>query len=257
MKRVRVFFFSFLAAALKASQAKIPLTSFNLFTRTYKMNKSIATFIVAAAASFSLAVFASGCNGGSSQNVSQMGTNPQPAPTLTPIPGPPVRILPVPTPTFTACGCQGNVCAECVLGPPITENTNNTADSTNENVTRDTDLQQSQLQQATIATRVTNLTNQFGMSYSAATQLAQLADQVQQMTANSQELTTDDRNAITATALNIANITTDEVSDAFTKSMQGDQTATEALLQRAAIQLGMKSSADVRTQLLPALGVQL
>lgn len=219
------------------------------------MNKSIATFMLTAAASFSLAVFASGCNGGSSTQVSTVGTNPTPLPIYTPPTGG----------GGSPCGggCTNGVCPEyCVVSGPILHDptgpsTGSTADSNSEGLTRDTDLQQSQLQQASIATRAVNIQNEFGMSVQSASQLAVLADHVQQMTANSQELTTDDRNAITESALSIANISMDEVNDAFTKSMQGDNTATEALLQKAAVNLGMQSSASVRTQLLPALGVEL
>jgi hypothetical protein len=130
-------------------------------------------------------------------------------------------------------------------------------DSVSEGDSRDTDLEQAQLQNISVADRAVNLQTQFGMSVESAQQLAVLADHVQQLTANSQALTDEDRDAVTQSALSIAKISQADVTAAMSKSLQGDNSATEALLQKAAVNLGMQSSDSVRSQLLPALGVSL
>jgi phage-related minor tail protein len=95
------------------------------------------------------------------------------------------------------------------------------------------------------------------MSVEAATQLAVLGDKVQMMTTQGQDLSDEDRAAVTQSALSIAGITSDDVNQALQHAVAGDNTATDALIEKAAQNLGMPSSESLRNQLLPALGVQL
>jgi hypothetical protein len=77
------------------------------------------------------------------------------------------------------------------------------------------------------------------------------------MTSQGQELSNEDRDAITQSALSIAGITSDEVNQAMSQSISGDNSATDALVTKAAQNLGMPSADNLRGQLLQALGVQL
>jgi hypothetical protein len=226
------------------------------------------------------AIVGAGCNGGSSTKLVVV-TNPAPAPTATatpigPEPGPTTD--PTPAPTFTAhpigpepyrpspisSGGSITFCPSWGCnGPPIIQDPlvplsggTDVSDSTPSD-TRDTDLQQANLQSATLANRAQTLSTQFQMSIGAATQLAVLGDKVQLMTSQGQELSDDDRDAITQSALSIAGISSDEVNQAFRQSVSGDNTATDALVEKAAKNLGMTSSENLKGQLLQALGVQL
>jgi hypothetical protein len=122
--------------------------------------------------------------------------------------------------------------------------------------TKDVDLQKADYQSKTQDQRAQYIANQFQMSVSSALQLTQLSDKVVQMTKTNQ-MTGADRDAVTKSALGIAGISTDEVNDAFQKSMNGDTGAADDLLEKAAKNLGMSSSASLRDQLLPALGVSM
>jgi hypothetical protein len=122
--------------------------------------------------------------------------------------------------------------------------------------TRDTDLQQADLQQADVATRAQSVAAQFQMNYTAAVQLTQLADKVQAMTQTG-TMTSEDREAITESALGVAGIGTDDVNTAIAATINGDTTAINALMDKAATNLGMPSSAGLRDQILPALGITI
>jgi hypothetical protein len=212
-----------------------------------------------------IAILGAGCNSGSSSKL-VLVTNPGPEPTTTatpigPEPGPTVNPEPTTTPVtgpIHACpawGCDGPPGRPL---DPITVGVSDgtdVADSTGAD-TRDTDLEQANLQSASLAARAQTLSNQFQMSVQAATQLAVLGDKVQLMTAHGQEMSDEDRAAITQSALNIAGITSDDVNQAFQHSVAGDNTATDALVEKAAKNLGMPSSANLRGQLLGALGVE-
>jgi hypothetical protein len=200
-----------------------------------------------------LMLLGSSCNGGSTTKIIVV-TNPNPNPTSTG----PVRVCP-------AWGCDGPEPIETVLpneptfcpswgcgNPPIVT----VADGVDSD-TRDTDLQQANLQSASLAQRAQMISNQFQMSVEAATQLAVLGDKVQMMTVQGQDLSDEDRAAVTQSALSIAGITSDDVNQAMQHSIAGDNTATDALIEKAAQNLGMPSSNNLRNQLLPALGIQL
>jgi hypothetical protein len=222
-----------------------------------------------------LVVLGAGCNGGSSQQLVAVTSGPTPHPTATaigpepihssgpispilPITGPTIRpispILPNPIPTVCPVwGCNGPE----PIYPVDPINTPVSISDSTDSGTRDTDLQQANLQSATLASRAQMLSTQFQMSVSAATQLAVLGDKVQLMTSQGQELSDADRDAITQSALSIAGVTSDEVNQAFQQSVAGDNSATDALVAKAAQNLGMPSSDNLRGQLLQALGVQL
>jgi flagellar biosynthesis/type III secretory pathway protein FliH len=121
--------------------------------------------------------------------------------------------------------------------------------------TKDVDLQKANYQEKTLEDRAELIANQFQMSVEAATQLTQLSQKVQKM-AMSGHMTAKDREAITKSALSIAGLTTEEVNDALKATMEGDKRATEDLLEKAARNLGMDSSADLRDKLLPSLGIK-
>ena len=124
--------------------------------------------------------------------------------------------------------------------------------------TKDTGLEQAQFQQALMGAKAQGLVNRFSMSFSSAIQIAQLANRIQAISAlGNGQLTAADRQAVTQSALNIVGITSDQVNAAVTQAQQGDSTAAEALLDTAAKNLGMSSSASLRDQLLPALGITL
>jgi hypothetical protein len=121
--------------------------------------------------------------------------------------------------------------------------------------TKDVDLQKAKIQEQGLAARAEIIANQFQMSVESATQLTQLSQKVQKM-ALSGHMTAKDREAITKSALAIAGLTTDEVNEALKGALEGDKRATEDLLEKAARNLGMDSSTDLRDKLLPSLGIK-
>ena len=70
-------------------------------------------------------------------------------------------------------------------------------------------------------------------------------------------MTDDDRVALADAALNVAGISNDQVTAAYANYMNGDTTAVETLLTQAATNLGMPSSAGLKDQILPSLGINL
>jgi len=93
------------------------------------------------------------------------------------------------------------------------------------------------------------------MSFDSARQLAQLADQMSTLTASGAD-SEEAREAIAHAALGVAGISSDDVNQAVATAIKnGDQTAISALMDKAATNLGMQSSAGLRDQLLPTLGI--
>lgn len=122
--------------------------------------------------------------------------------------------------------------------------------------TKDIDLQQSQADAAQQAQRAQRFANEFQMDYGKALELTRLADQVQGLS-NSAKMTDEDRQAISEKALAVAGISKDEVNQTIVRVVQdGDQTAVDNLMNKAASQLGMPSSAGLRDKILPALGIR-
>ena len=92
------------------------------------------------------------------------------------------------------------------------------------------------------------------MSFDSARQLAQLADQFSTLSSNGQ-ITEEQREQITHAALSVAGLTTDDVNAAISDALQGNANAIDDLMNKAATNLGMQSSAGLRDQLLPSLGI--
>jgi hypothetical protein len=120
--------------------------------------------------------------------------------------------------------------------------------------TRDVDLQKANIQKQDLSSRAQFIADKFEMSLSASVQLVQLSDRMTLMMKQGQT-TAQDREAITNAGLGIAGVSSSEVNEALTQGLNGDDTLGNALLSKAAKNLGMPSAANLRDQLLPALGV--
>jgi len=120
--------------------------------------------------------------------------------------------------------------------------------------TKDVDLQRADLQGAALDSQAQSMASQFGMSFDSARQLAQLADKVSTLSSTGQ-VSEEDREAITHAALGVAGLSADDVNAAIAATISGDQGAMDNLMAKAATNLGMQSSAGLRDQLLPQLGI--
>jgi hypothetical protein len=121
--------------------------------------------------------------------------------------------------------------------------------------TKDVDLQRAELQGANLDNQAQALSGQLGMSFDSARQLAELADKMSSLTASGQ-VTEEDREAITHAALGVAGLSTDDVNKVLAQMIKdGNTKAVDDLMNKAASNLGMQSSAGLRDQLLPALGM--
>jgi hypothetical protein len=121
--------------------------------------------------------------------------------------------------------------------------------------TRDTDLQQAQLQQKNFAQRAANVSATYQMSFSSAAQITSLADRINTIT--EQALTDADRQAISEATLSIAGISSADISQAVQASMAGNDAPTNALVAKVASHLGMPSDSTLRDRILPSLGLSL
>jgi hypothetical protein len=122
---------------------------------------------------------------------------------------------------------------------------------------KDVDLQRAQQQIADIQSRAQAVASQFQMSVSSAVQLTQLSDRMNTLSSNGLQMTDEDRAALSEAALNVAGISMDDAKNAATNAIKGDKTAVNSLIEKAAANLGMSSSATLRTQILPSLGINL
>jgi hypothetical protein len=128
--------------------------------------------------------------------------------------------------------------------------------STSTGSSKDTDLQKADVQKMNVTARAEGIANRFQMSLQASVQLVQLSDRVKLMGAQG-AMSASDRAAVTNAGLAIAGVTPAQVNQAIQKGLNGDDSAAEAVLSKAAQNLGMPSAANLRDQLLPALGVQI
>jgi len=103
--------------------------------------------------------------------------------------------------------------------------------------------------------RASAIADKFGMDFGSAHQLAVLADRVQTLNAQG-AVSSDDEQGVIQAAMGIAGLSQDEINSAITQSLQGNESATNSLMEKAAQNLGMSSTAVLRDQLLPALGIQ-
>ena len=167
-----------------------------------------------------------------------------------PVPIRPIPVLPTPDPTptdpFRVCP-MGGYC-----GGPIQAigYSNDTGDAT-----KDVDLQAAEIQDASLRTRATDLQEHYQMSFQAAVQVTELSDKVRALQANGRALTPEDENAVFGAAFAIAGVQPAEVANAVAKSLDGDNSAEDALLTKAAANMHM-SQAVLRDQLLPLVGVR-
>ena len=154
--------------------------------------------------------------------------------------------------------CDGNQCADSTSALPGIENADNNAlGNSVGSGTHDTDLQRAEVQQQSLTDRAQDISTQFQMDFTKALELTKLADKVQSMTVQGQ-MTSEDRSAVVDSAMGMAGITEAEVNSAVSSvAIDGNQKAINALLEKAAANLGMQSSAGLRDQLLPSLGIQL
>jgi hypothetical protein len=120
--------------------------------------------------------------------------------------------------------------------------------------TTDVNLQRGEAKGATLDAKAQAMATQFQMSFEGARQLTQLADKMQ-LLQQSGQLTADDRAALARSALAVAGIEESEVTDAIAKAANGDKNAVEVVMAKAATNLGMPSTAMLRDQILPSLGV--
>ena len=135
-------------------------------------------------------------------------------------------------------------------------NANSVSDSLSGS-TKDTDLQQAELQQQDSSARAQAMANEFQMSYDSAVKLTQLSDSIQAATVQG-NMTAEDREAFVNSAMKIGGITADEVRNAITqKVVNNDSSQVQALADKIAANLGMPSSAGVTEKLLPAYGLNL
>jgi hypothetical protein len=130
------------------------------------------------------------------------------------------------------------------------------ADSKTTGASKDTDLQKANAQKADVTARAQTIANRFQMSVQASVQLVQLSDRVKQMSTVG-AMSDSDRVAVTNAGLAVAGVTPDQVNQAIQKGLNGDDSAAEAMLSKAAKNLGMPSASNLRDQLLPALGVTI
>ena len=113
------------------------------------------------------------------------------------------------------------------------------------------------VQMAAIEGRAQAFASQFQMDVGAARQLTQLADRMQSLTAQGQ-MTDEDRDALSQAALGVAGISGDDVAKAYARMLNSnDQSAVDDLMTKAATNLGMPSTAGLRDQILPSLGIKL
>lgn len=124
--------------------------------------------------------------------------------------------------------------------------------------TKDTDLQHANVQQAALESAAQHVAAQFQMSVVAARQLVTVADRMNQLVAQGQgQITAADRMSVVSSVLSVGGVSTDDVNTALANSLKGDMTTANALVEKAATNLGMPDSQTLRNKLLPAYGINV
>jgi hypothetical protein len=124
--------------------------------------------------------------------------------------------------------------------------------------TKDVNLQQAKVQQQAMQSRAQSLVSQFGMSFDKAVQVTALSDRMQQLQQSNGQMSADDQAQLLDAAYAVVGVNADAVRTAAANIMQNhDQSAANALVEQAAKNLGMPSSAALREQILPSLGIVL
>jgi len=216
-------------------------------------------------ASFSLGIalmaltMFSACNHSTSNSVPiSTGGTPTPQPTVCPAWGcgnPPIIIVGNPNPQPTGVEPQPPVACPLIAGGgcsgPIRGPVNASSVDTD---TKDVDLQRAEIQDQNMNNRAQAIADKFSMDFGSAHQLAVLADRVQTLNAQG-AVSADDEQGVIQAAMGIAGLSQDEINSAIAQSLQGNESATNSLMEKAAQNLGMSSTATLRDQLLPALGI--
>jgi phosphoglycerol transferase MdoB-like AlkP superfamily enzyme len=126
-----------------------------------------------------------------------------------------------------------------------------------QNQTRDTDLQQAQMQQAQFYQRAAAVSANFQMDFSKAVQLTTLSDKLDAIRNQGQALSDDDRAAMMQNLSGIVGVTSDDVSNAVVAQLKGNVQPTQDLIEAISKNLGMPSSTTLKDQILPQLGLGL
>jgi len=158
---------------------------------------------------------------------------------------------------YSSGGCNTECCAAnnyCGYGPSNGGSTGVVANAFDNDGTKDVDLQRAEIQDQSLNNRAQAIATKFDMDFGSAHQLAVLADRVQTLTAQG-AVSADDEQGVIQAAIGIAGLSQDEINSAIVQSLQGNESATNSLMEKAAQNLGMSSTATLRDQLLPALGL--
>lgn len=123
--------------------------------------------------------------------------------------------------------------------------------------TRDTDLQQANLQRNAFVQRAATISAGLQMDFQKAVQLTTLSDKLTTIANQGQAMTDNDRAAMMQSLSGIAGVTTDDLSNAITQQMQGNSQPTSDLVDTIAKNLGMPSSIALKNKILPQLGIDL
>jgi len=124
--------------------------------------------------------------------------------------------------------------------------------------TKDVDLQRADLQSDLQEQRAQTLASHFGMNIDSARQLSLLVDRMNSLTDGSGQISDEDRASLSDAAFSIAHISSDDVNAAIQNYIQnGDKSALDDLMEHAATNLGMPSSAGLRDEILPSLGINI
>ncbi len=137
----------------------------------------------------------------------------------------------------------------------LNSNCGNSGHGVDEN-SKDVNLQRGEVAAQDFEARVNANRQQFSMSVESARSLTQLSDRMNMLSTQGQ-LTADDRDALAHSALAVAGVDTPEVSIAVAKLANHDNSGVNALMDKAAANLGMSSSAGLRDQILPSFGIDL
>ncbi len=121
---------------------------------------------------------------------------------------------------------------------------------------KDVNLDQANISQKSVDNRAQALVSQFGMSFQDAQTFTRLSDRLQALNTSGQA-SDDQRTQLADQALATAGISDAEARDAMTaKIRDNDDSKLNALIEKGASNLGM-SSAAIRQQILPQLGLSV
>lgn len=156
--------------------------------------------------------------------------------------------------TNYGCYYNGNYCP--ISGPIDPIGISIGTGLSNQADTKDVNLQRAVYASEDFEQRAISNSQQFSMNLEKARSLTQLSDRMKLLSSQGQ-LTDEDRDAIAHSALAVAGVNSPEIGGAIAKLANHDRSAVDALLEKAATNLGMTSSIGLREQILPSLGVEI